>query len=104
MMTTPEDSRQTTSCPSYASLIEMLQSEPYAGFVSEYRDILEEDPDYLVYHHTSAALKLQFLLKDEDFPSLCIGDCIDERLGECCVVTALREAIKRTTFSTNGNR
>ncbi len=91
----PERSQQTSSCPSFENLVEMLQSERYCGIVDEYCGLVKEDPDYLVYHHTSAALTLQFLLKDEDFPSLCIGDCINEHSGECCVVTALRETIRR---------
>ncbi len=101
MTTSPDYSRHTTSCPSFDSLVEMLQSERYTGIIGEYGAMLDEDPEYLVYHHTSAALRLQFLLKDEDFPTLCIGDCIDERSGECCVVTALREAIRRKAVSTD---
>src|SRR5512140_390972 len=95
MITPSEKSRQPISCPSFDSMIELLQSERYTWIVNEYGAMLEEDPRYLEFHHTSAALKLQFLLKDEVFPSLCIGDCIDEDTRECCVVTALREAIRR---------
>jgi len=87
--------RQAATCPSFGGVVSMFLSERYSHIVDDYRVMLEQDPKYLAYHHTSAALQLQFQLKLEDFPALCIGECIDERSGECCIVSALREAIRQ---------
>ena len=84
-----------SSCPSFEDLVKIFRSVKYVPVVEEYYGLLQSDPDYISYHHTSMALRLQFQLKLEDLPSLCIGSCIDERTGECCIVTALREAIRR---------
>lgn len=84
-----------SSCPSFNGLVQIFGEEKYVPVVEEYHSILQTDPDYMSYHHTSTALRLQFQLKLEDFPDLCIGSCINESTGECCVVTALREVIRQ---------
>jgi len=84
-----------TTCPSFEEVVEIFLSEKHSRILDEYHSILELDPDYLTYHSTSAALKLQFQLKRDDLPLLSIGKCIEGGPSECCVVHALREAIRR---------
>jgi hypothetical protein len=86
---------QHMSLVSPERLIQMLLSEPYRPILLEYRSILEDDPDYLRFHCTSTALKLQFELKLHDLPDLTITSCHGPAGGECSILDALEEAIKR---------
>lgn len=90
-----------TTCPSFEDVVQIFLSERHSGLLDEYHSILEHDPDYLSFHSTSAALKLQFQLKRDDLPMLSIGKCIEEGPSECCVVHAFQEAIRRKDFQTH---
>ena len=79
---------------SFNAMVRILSSKRYAEVVDEYCSMLEDDPNYLSYHWQSAALKLHFLLKLHDLPSLNIGGCINTDSSECCIVEALKEAIR----------
>lgn len=83
------------ACPPYEDVVQLLLSEPYAQVLDEYSSILDEDPDYLSFHGVSSALTVQFLLKLNDVPGLCIGECIIGSSGECCIIPALKEAVRR---------
>jgi hypothetical protein len=87
-----------TTCPSFEDVVKLFLSERHSWILDEYHSILEEDPDYLSFHSTSAALKLQYQLKRDDLPLLSIGKCVEGGSGECCVVHALQEAIRRKDF------
>ena len=79
---------------------QLLSTARYSWILDAYRSRIEEDADYLSYHWMSTSLKLQFLLKLNDLPLLEIGECFNGVSGECCLVTALREAIKRRESDT----
>jgi tetraacyldisaccharide-1-P 4'-kinase len=84
-----------TMCPSFEDVVQIFLSERHSRVLDEYRSILHNDPEYLLFHSTSTALKLQFQLKCDDLPLLSIGGCIEGGSGECCVVHALQEAFRR---------
>ena len=83
------------TCPPFEGVVQMLLSQRYTRTLDEYSSLLDEDPDYLTHHSTATALKLQFEIKLNDLPSLKIGECLDQCSVECCIVDALREALKR---------
>ena len=83
------------NCSSFDGVVQIFLNRRYAHLLNEYRSILEEDPEYLSYHGTSTALRLQFQLKSKEFPQLAIGTCLEGAGGECCIVRALHEAISR---------
>ena len=76
-------------------LVRLLLSEEYRPLLLLYRNILEDDPDYLRFHCTSTVLKLQFELKLHDLPELSIACCNGPEDGGCCIIDALEEAIRR---------
>ncbi len=76
-------------------LIQLLLTERYRPLLLQYRYLLEEDPDYLRFHCTSTALKLQYELKLHDLPELEITSCDGPANDGCCILDALEEAIRR---------
>ena len=84
-----------SGCPSFEGVVDIFLNSRYARVVDDYRSILEEDPEYLSYHGMSTALRLQFQLKRKELPQLGIGACFEAATGECCIVSALREAIRK---------
>ncbi len=94
-MSTHEVYCDATACLSFEKIVQLLLSERYSGVLDEYCFTLEEFPDYLSYHSMSTALRLQFELKLNDLPWLKIGGCTPEIPGGCCLVDALKEAIRR---------
>jgi hypothetical protein len=76
-------------------LVELLLSESHRSLLRQYQYILEEDPDYLRFHCTSTALKLQFELKLNDLPDLSIASCNGPGEEGCCIIDALEEALRR---------
>jgi hypothetical protein len=93
MMTGDTIPDHAVTCPSFNEVVRIFLSEKYSPVLDEYCSMLHSDPEYLSYHGTSTALKLQFQLKLKDLPSLCIGGCLHGGTMECCIVAALKEAI-----------
>jgi hypothetical protein len=83
------------TCPAFEELVRHLSARRYTYLRDEYAAVLEDDPDYFVYHWMSTALRLQCQLKSHEIPTLKIGVCIDKASSSCCVVDALSEAIRR---------
>lgn len=80
---------------SLQELVRLLLSDRYCSVVDQYRLILDEDPDYLTYHAVSTSLNLQFQLKLHDLPMLHIGGCLHELRWNCCMIDALKEAVRQ---------
>ncbi len=75
-------------------LIGLLLSEEHHSLLEAYREILEEDPDYLRFHATSTALRLQCALKTHNLPSLRVGTCPASNPRGCCMLEVLEGALK----------
>ena len=96
-MTTYQSSCNLMACTTFEGVVRMFVSDRNRKVLEEYRAIVDKDPDYLTYHFMSTALKLQYQLKLNESSSLKIGGCMQEGVGRCCVVDALKEAIDRTS-------
>lgn len=82
------------SCSSAEDIARLLTTNEYASMIEEYRSILDDDPGYLEFHHASGVLKVQFALKLHDLSTLEIGLCEGSGACGCCVLAALRSAIR----------
>jgi len=76
-------------------VVQILSSEGYSQILEEYCAVLKEDPEYLTYYCASNALRLQYLLKLSDMPGLIVGECLTGPTCDCCIIDALKEAIRR---------
>ena len=83
------------TCPAFENVVTILLSDKHSSLVDEYCPIAREDPTYLTYHCMSIALRVQYELKLKDLPGLTIGGCMSRFPEPCCLVDALKEAIRQ---------
>jgi len=80
------------ACPHVPEIKTKLLLPRYRALLQKFIDRWKRDPGFLVYHRESITLALRQELSCSS--SLEDSHCHHVRLGECCIVDGLKEAIE----------